>query len=64
MLFRSLGVERPVTWGKMIIDGRADLKHAWWATAFPAGFLFLTVVSFNLLGDRLARRFDIREAAI
>ena len=64
LAFLGLGVERPVTWGKKIIDGRADLKHAWWATAFPAGFLFLTVVSFNLLGDRLARRFDIREAAI
>ena len=64
LAFLGLGVERPVTWGKMIIDGRADLKRAWWATVFPAPFLFLTVVSFNMLGDRLARRFDIREAAI
>ncbi len=64
LAFLGLGVERPVTWGKMIIDGRADLKRAWWATVFPATFLFLTVVSFNMLGDRLARRFDIREAAI
>ena len=30
---------------------------------FPCLMLFLTVLSFNLIGDRLARRFDIREAA-
>jgi len=64
LAFLGLGVERPVTWGKMINAGRNDLADAWWATIFPCAFLFLTVVSFNLIGDRLARRFDIREAAI
>jgi len=64
LAFLGLGVERPLTWGKMITDGTKDLKRAWWATMFPCFFLFLTVLSFNLIGDRLARRFDIREAAI
>jgi ABC-type dipeptide/oligopeptide/nickel transport system permease subunit len=31
---------------------------------FPCMFLFITVLSFNVLGDRLARRFDIREATV
>jgi ABC-type dipeptide/oligopeptide/nickel transport system permease subunit len=31
---------------------------------FPCVMLFITVLSFNLLGDELARRFDIREAAV
>jgi len=26
--------------------------------------LFLTVLSFNLIGDRLSRQFDIRRASI
>jgi ABC-type dipeptide/oligopeptide/nickel transport system permease subunit len=26
--------------------------------------LFLTVLAFNLVGDRVAKRFDIREAAL
>jgi peptide/nickel transport system permease protein len=64
LAFLGLGVESPVTWGKMINAGRNDLADAWWATIFPCAMLFLTVVSFNLIGDRLARRFDIREAAI
>jgi peptide/nickel transport system permease protein len=64
LAFFGLGVERPLTWGKMISDSRADLQNAWWATIFPCIFLFLTVISFNLIGDRLARRFDIREAAV
>ncbi|MCU1399507.1 MAG: hypothetical protein JWN62_2616 [Acidimicrobiales bacterium] len=64
LAFLGLGVQRPLTWGKMISDGQRDLGRAWWATIFPCMFLFLTVISFNLIGDRLARRFDIREAAI
>jgi peptide/nickel transport system permease protein len=64
LAFLGLGVERPQTWGKMIDASRDDLQKAWWATIFPCLFLFLTVVSFNLLGDRLARKFDIREAAV
>ncbi len=64
LAFLGLGVERPQTWGKMIDASRDDLAKAWWATIFPCLFLFLTVVSFNLLGDRLARKFDIREAAV
>ena len=64
LAFLGLGVERPLTWGKMIADGQNDLSRAWWATIFPCFFLFFTVISFNLIGDRLARRFDIREAAI
>jgi peptide/nickel transport system permease protein len=64
LAFLGLGVERPLTWGKMISDGQRDLARAWWATMFPCLFLFLTVISFNLIGDKLARRFDIREAAI
>ncbi|MCU1393287.1 MAG: Dipeptide transporter rane component of superfamily [Ilumatobacteraceae bacterium] len=64
LAFLGLGVQRPLSWGKMISDGQRDLARAWWATIFPCIFLFLTVISFNLIGDRLARRFDIREAAI
>jgi ABC-type dipeptide/oligopeptide/nickel transport system permease subunit len=31
---------------------------------FPCVMLFLTVLAFNLIGERFARRFDIREAAL
>jgi ABC-type dipeptide/oligopeptide/nickel transport system permease subunit len=48
----------------MINANRARLEKAWWATIFPCLMLFLTVLSFNLIGDRLSRRFDVREAAV
>lgn len=64
LAFLGMGVEEPHTWGKMIDIARDDIEKAWWATAFPCLMLFLTVLSFNILGDELARRFDIREAAV
>jgi peptide/nickel transport system permease protein len=64
LAFLGLGVERPQTWGKMIDVARDNIDKAWWATTMPCLMLFLTVLSFNLLGDELARRFDIREAAV
>jgi peptide/nickel transport system permease protein len=64
LAFFGLSVERPETWGKMIAGAQTDLNRAWWATIFPSLMLFMTVLSFNLLGDELARRFDIREAAV
>lgn len=64
LAFLGLGVERPQTWGKMIDASRDDLNKAWWAAIFPCLFLFLTVLSFNFIGDRLARKFDIRQAAV
>lgn len=64
LAFLGLGVERPQTWGKMIDAARSDIDKAWWATFFPCLMLFMTVFAFNLIGDELARRFDIREAAV
>lgn len=62
LAFLGLGLEE--SWGFMIDANRRRLEKAWWATVFPCIMLFLTVLSFNLIGDRLARRFDIREAAV
>jgi peptide/nickel transport system permease protein len=64
LAFLGLGVERPQTWGKMIANSQTDLDKAWWATIFPCIMLFMTVLAFNMIGDELARRFDIREAAV
>ena len=65
LAFLGLGVEIGTpTWGKMINENRNQLDDAWWATIFPCLMLFATVLSFNLIGDRLARRFDIRQAGV
>lgn len=64
LAFLGLGVERPQTWGKLINIARDDLDSKPWATLVPCLFLLLTVISFNIIGDRIARRFDIREATL
>lgn len=62
LAFLGLGLE--TSWGYMINANRNRLEKAWWATIFPCIMLFLTVLSFNVIGDRVARKFDIREAAV
>lgn len=52
------------SWGLLVAESRERINEAWWATIFPCIMLFLTVLSFNVIGDRVARRFDIREAAL
>jgi peptide/nickel transport system permease protein len=62
LAFLGLGLEE--SWGFLIEANRRRLEKAWWATVFPCLMLLGTVMAFNLLGDRLARRFDIREASV
>ena len=65
LAFLGLGVEIGTpTWGKLIDQNRNKIDDAWWATIFPCLMLFTTVLSFNLLGDALSRRFDIRQAGV
>ena len=65
LAFLGYSVEPPqASWGLMVAENREYIDSAWWATLFPCLMLFLTVLAFNLIGDRVARRFDIREAVI
>jgi peptide/nickel transport system permease protein len=65
LAFIGLSVEAPTpTWGKLIDQNRAAMDIGWWATVFPCVMLFLSVLSFNLIGDWLSHRFDIRRASI
>jgi peptide/nickel transport system permease protein len=63
LAFLGLSVPPPVpTWGKLIAEGQQDLGTAWWISLLPAAVMFLTILSFNVLGDVLAKRFDVRDA--
>ena len=65
LAFLGLSVENPTpTWGKLIEQNRDNMDVGWWATIFPCLLLFLTVLSFNVIGDAVSRRLDIRRAAI
>jgi peptide/nickel transport system permease protein len=57
--FIGLGIPAPTpSWGGMIAEGREVLEEAPHVTLIPAAAMFLTVLSFNLLGDSLRARFD------
>jgi len=60
-LGQSVTVPTP-TWGFMIVEGYPDLERYWWISIMPCMVLFLTVLSFNLVGDQLSKRFDIKES--
>ena len=63
--FLGLGVPPPrPSWGEMISTGRNDLDRAPHVVFVPAAFMFLTVWSFNVLGDHARRRFDTRESML
>ncbi len=50
-----LGVGVPVeisTWGSILSEGRQDFD-AWWMVVFPGLAIFITVLLFNSLGQRL-----------
>lgn len=65
LAFLGYSVKPPSpSWGLLISENREKIDNAWWATIFPCIMLFVTVLSFNMIGDRVARRFDIREAAL
>jgi len=65
LAFLGYSVAAPAaSWGLMVAENREFIATAWWATVFPCLMLFLTVLSFNLIGDHIARHFDIREAAL
>jgi peptide/nickel transport system permease protein len=63
--FLGLGVPPPApSWGEMIADAQGDMvRHAWPVFA-PCLAIFLTVFALNIVGDRLQRRFALRDAEL
>jgi peptide/nickel transport system permease protein len=64
--FLGFGVPPPqATWGGMIADGNRafadDILHV---AVVPATTMFLTILSLNLVGDGLRRKFQVRDAQI
>ncbi len=59
--FLGAGVPPPTpSWGADIAAGREYLGSAWWVAFFPGIAIFLTVLSFNFIGDWLRDRWDPR----
>jgi ABC-type dipeptide/oligopeptide/nickel transport system permease subunit len=60
--FLGLGAQPPTPeWGAMLNAGREYVRYAPWTMVFPGLALFLTVMSVNLVGDRLSAVLDPRQ---
>ena len=58
--FLGLGDPSVISWGSMIGMGRSTLRTSWYMTALPGAAIFITVISFMLLGNGLNDYFNPR----
>ena len=59
MSFLGLGIQPPdPSWGSMLADARRFMELAPWLVIFPALFIVLTILAFNVLGDSLRDVLD------
>jgi ABC-type dipeptide/oligopeptide/nickel transport system permease subunit len=59
--YLGLGPTDSASWGKLLssaISSEGEFK--WWLAVFPGGAIFLTVLSYNLLGETLRDAIDPR----
>ncbi|GAA1395598.1 ABC transporter permease [Pseudonocardia kongjuensis] len=53
--YLGLGIQPPrPDWGQIVASGQAQLAGAWWISLVPGAFLVATVVSIQIVGDRIA----------
>lgn len=59
--FLGFGVALPTaSWGSILATAQNYLDEAWWLILFPGVAIFLTVASFNIVGDRFREAMDPR----
>lgn len=57
--FLGLGAQPPIPeWGLMVSTSRNYFMNAWWYGIFPGIAIFISVLSFNLLGDGFREILD------
>lgn len=62
--FLGLGIQPPEpSWGGILSIGKDYITVAWWMSFFPGIAIFLTVLSFNLLGEALRDALDPKKWA-
>jgi peptide/nickel transport system permease protein len=59
--FLGVGVQPPTaSWGNLLAQAQSFYETSWWYLVFPALFLLLTTLAFNLLGDGIRDALDPR----
>lgn len=59
--FLGLGVPPPTaSWGEILSQSKRYVDEAWWLIVFPGAAIFVTVTTFNLVGEGLRDAMDPR----
>ena len=53
LAFLGLGDPNIISWGSIINVGRPSIRTSWYIALIPGGFVVLTVLALNLLGDAI-----------
>lgn len=58
--FLGIGVQPPEpSWGQILNASQTYMDFAWWMTFFPGFFIFLVVLSYNIIGDNIRKSFNL-----
>ncbi|HXS62385.1 MAG TPA: ABC transporter permease [Streptosporangiaceae bacterium] len=59
--FLGIGIPEPApSWGNILAEAQNFYNTSWWYVVFPALFLLVTTLAFNLLGDGIRDAIDPR----
>lgn len=62
--YLGLGIQPPMaSWGSLLAEGADQINPVriyWWLIAFPGGFLVLTLLALNFIGDGLRDAWEVR----
>jgi peptide/nickel transport system permease protein len=59
--FLGIGLKNEASWGNLLEQAVSSAgKFSWWLALFPGGAIFLTVFSYNLIGEGLRDALDPR----
>lgn len=58
LAFLGLGDPNVMSWGTMINLGRPSIRTTWYIALIPGGFVIMTVLALNLLGDAINDAFN------
>jgi peptide/nickel transport system permease protein len=59
--FLGIGIPEPApSWGNILAEAQNFYNTSWWYIVFPALFLLITTLAFNLLGDGIRDAIDPR----
>lgn len=60
LTFLGLGDPKSLSWGVMIMSGKNVMRTCPWISTYPGLFLFIMLISLQILGDGLRDIFDIK----